>query len=114
MMTHQIRIRSRRALLALAGLAWLAQSPAQAAAAPPIDGDLPASPASTAPSPAPVPAPAVPAPVQTSPPATTTIKPGDYTDDSFAPGPGTVVTNMQEEKRKQAAEERRKRDATNE
>ena len=49
-------------MLALAALAWLAQSPAQAMAAPPIDGDLAASPASAAPAAVP------PAPVQSPPP----------------------------------------------
>ncbi len=59
MMTQQIRTRSRPALLALAALAWLAQCPAQAAAAPPIDGDLAAHPASAAAVPSPAPAPSV-------------------------------------------------------
>ena len=57
-MKQQIRIRSHPALLALAALAWLAQSPAQAAAAAPIDGDLANLPASSTAVPAPASAPA--------------------------------------------------------
>ena len=51
MMTQQIRIRSRTALLALAALALLSQSPAQAMAAPPIDGDLAADRSKATPAP---------------------------------------------------------------
>jgi hypothetical protein len=67
MMMQQILIRSRHALLALAALAWLAQSPVRAAAAQPIDGDLTTStaPASAASATAPAPAPAAPAPAPT-------------------------------------------------
>ena len=63
MMIQQIRNRTRSALLALAALAFLGQDPAQAAPAPPIDGDLatstaPAASAPTLPAAAAAPAPA--------------------------------------------------------
>ena len=94
MMTQQIRICRRLILLALAALACLSQSPAQAVAAPPIDGDLAASPASAAPAPANVPAPAALAPVQSPAPVPSIDvgAPGRLPNDPVVSGSATPAT----------------------